>query len=97
MPSNGMPALTGAWHRRARAIYCASEGAWEQQDESGSAAGERLISGEAWADFCDRLKALGERILKEDFPSRLWCSSPRFGDTCPKTRRASTLRRAATR
>jgi len=30
--------------------------------------GQRLVSGQAWSDYCDRLKALGQRILKEDFP-----------------------------
>ena len=29
---------------------------------------QRLVSGQAWSDYCDRLKALGQRILKEDFP-----------------------------
>jgi hypothetical protein len=31
--------------------------------------GQRLISGRAWSDYCDRLKALGQRILEEDFPN----------------------------
>ena len=30
---------------------------------------ERLVSGDAWRDFCDRLKRVGERILEDDFPS----------------------------
>lgn len=29
----------------------------------------RLVHGEAWRDFCDRLKAVGERILADDFPA----------------------------
>jgi hypothetical protein len=29
----------------------------------------RLVSGEAWRAWCDRLRAAGERILREDFPS----------------------------
>ena len=28
----------------------------------------RLLSGEAWREWCDRLKATGERILESDFP-----------------------------
>lgn len=35
--------------------------------EEGSAE-ERLMSGEAWAEFCDRMKAAGERILGDEFP-----------------------------
>ena len=30
---------------------------------------ERLVSGEAWRDFCDRLKATGEAILQDGFPT----------------------------
>ena len=30
---------------------------------------ERLVSGEAWRDFCDRLKATGEGILQSGFPT----------------------------
>ncbi len=30
---------------------------------------ERLLSGEAWRDFCDRLKATGEAILQDGFPT----------------------------
>lgn len=33
-----------------------------------SASGERLLSGDAWHDFCDRLKAVGDRIREPDFP-----------------------------
>ncbi len=29
---------------------------------------ERLAGGDAWRDFCERLKGIGERILEEDFP-----------------------------
>jgi len=29
----------------------------------------RLVSGEAWREFCDRLKSVGERILEDDFPA----------------------------
>jgi hypothetical protein len=32
-------------------------------------AADRLVSGDAWRDFCDRLKAVGERILADDFPA----------------------------
>jgi len=28
-----------------------------------------VVTGEAWRSFCDRMAALGERILEEDFPS----------------------------
>ena len=31
---------------------------------------QRLVSGEAWREFCDRLKASGERLLGDEFPSR---------------------------
>jgi hypothetical protein len=30
---------------------------------------DRLESGEAWRQWCDRLKAVGDRILESDFPS----------------------------
>jgi hypothetical protein len=30
---------------------------------------ERLLSGQAWRDFCDRLKASGDAILEEGFPA----------------------------
>jgi hypothetical protein len=29
---------------------------------------DALVSGEAWRDFCDRLKAAGEAILADGFP-----------------------------
>ena len=29
---------------------------------------QRLVSGEAWREFCDRLKASGDRLLGEEFP-----------------------------
>jgi len=29
---------------------------------------DRLMSGEAWQEFCDRLRAAGDRILEPDFP-----------------------------
>ena len=29
---------------------------------------ERLVSGQAWQDFCNRLRGVGERILEDDFP-----------------------------
>lgn len=29
---------------------------------------ERLASGAAWEDFCERLKGVGQRILEDDFP-----------------------------
>lgn len=29
---------------------------------------ERLLSGEAWREWCERLKAAGDRILESDFP-----------------------------
>lgn len=31
-------------------------------------ADRRLVQGDAWRDFCDRLKGVGERILEDDFP-----------------------------
>lgn len=33
------------------------------------APGERLVSGEAWQSFCERLAAVGARILERDFPA----------------------------
>ena len=30
---------------------------------------ERLLTGEAWREWCERLKAAGDRILESDFPS----------------------------
>ncbi len=29
---------------------------------------EKLMSGEAWAEYCDRLKAVGQRMLGGDYP-----------------------------
>ena len=29
---------------------------------------EKLMSGEAWAEYCDRLKAVGQRMLGDDYP-----------------------------
>jgi hypothetical protein len=29
---------------------------------------ERLLTGQAWRDWCDRLRALGDRILGDDYP-----------------------------
>jgi hypothetical protein len=37
--------------------------------EGARSAGEQLVRGEAWRDFCRRLEAVGERILADDFPS----------------------------
>ena len=31
---------------------------------------QKLVTGEAWREFCDRLKAAGDRLLGDDFPSR---------------------------
>ena len=37
---------------------------------------EKLMSGEAWREFCDRLKGAGETILGKEFPQdpneQLW-------------------------
>ncbi|MCY3635284.1 MAG: DUF1214 domain-containing protein [bacterium] len=30
---------------------------------------QRLATGEAWREFCDRLKAAGDRLLEDDFPA----------------------------
>jgi hypothetical protein len=34
-----------------------------------SGAGDRLVRGEAWRDFCRRLESVGARILADDFPA----------------------------
>jgi len=31
--------------------------------------GERVVNGAAWREFCDRMAAVGDRILADDFPS----------------------------
>jgi hypothetical protein len=38
-------------------------------DRAGDEARDRVVSGAAWREFCDRLAALGERILEPDFPT----------------------------
>ncbi|MDG2306606.1 MAG: DUF1214 domain-containing protein [Candidatus Binatia bacterium] len=37
--------------------------------EKNTEAERRLLSGDAWREFCDRLKSVGERILEDDFPN----------------------------
>ena len=34
-------------------------------------AADRVVSGDAWRDFCDRLKRAGDTILRDDFPAGL--------------------------